>query len=196
MVAWLPDRSTPARPSRPRSACRGPPSARRSSTLPGQGWSSSSATGACRTLQTSIHDLEEIPSPRRPLPQVPAAHRAAEQASPETIAALRAELASMREAAQRDDEVTTMTHDRRFHELINEASGERAAGQVRRLAARPDPDAGRLDRRPIARPARDHRPTLRGAARGRGARRGRRSERDEGAHLQHRVPAARAGDQP
>ena len=75
-----------------------------------------------RILQTSIHDLEEILSLRLLL-EVPAAHRAAEQASPETIAALRAELASMREAAQRDDEVTTMTHDRRFHELINEASG-------------------------------------------------------------------------
>ena len=31
----------------------------------------------------------------------------------------------MREAAQRDDEVTTMTHDRHFHQLINEASGTR-----------------------------------------------------------------------
>ena len=90
--------------------------------LAGAGMAEFERNRGVRILQTSIHDLEEILSLRLLL-EVPAAHRAAEQASPETIAALRAELASMREAAQRDDEVTTMTHDRRFHELINEASG-------------------------------------------------------------------------
>lgn len=75
-----------------------------------------------RILQTSIHDLEEILSLRLLL-EVPAAHRAAAQASDEVIAALREELAAMKAAAKGDDEAVTMVHDRRFHELINEASG-------------------------------------------------------------------------
>ena len=75
-----------------------------------------------RILQTSIHDLEEILSLRLLL-EVPAAHRAAAQAGDETIAELRDELNAMREAAGRDDVVVTMVHDRRFHELINMASG-------------------------------------------------------------------------
>jgi DNA-binding GntR family transcriptional regulator len=75
-----------------------------------------------RILQTSVHDLEEILALRLLL-EVPATHRAVENENPELIAALKAELAEMEAAAAADDEVTMMRHDRRFHELINEASG-------------------------------------------------------------------------
>ncbi|MCL4286485.1 MAG: GntR family transcriptional regulator, partial [Thermoleophilia bacterium] len=75
-----------------------------------------------RILQTSIHDLEEILS-LRILLEVPAAYRAAEQATEETATELSDELMAMRKAARERDERTMMEHDRRFHEIINEASG-------------------------------------------------------------------------
>ncbi len=75
-----------------------------------------------RILQTSVHGLEEILA-LRILLEVPATYRAAERIRPETIESLREELASMIEAAEAGDEVTAMQHDRRFHELINQASG-------------------------------------------------------------------------
>jgi len=90
--------------------------------LEGRGMVEFERNRGVRILQTSIHDLEEILS-LRILLEVPAAHRAAEQAPEETAAALSDELQAMRKAARDRDEMTMMAHDRRFHEIINEASG-------------------------------------------------------------------------
>ena len=75
-----------------------------------------------RILQTSVHDLEEI-LVLRILLEVPAAYRAASQIDDEGLEALRMELGTMTEAARIGDEPTMMHHDRRFHEIINAASG-------------------------------------------------------------------------
>ena len=75
-----------------------------------------------RILQTSVHDLEEI-LVLRILLEVPAAYRAASQIDEEGLEALRMELDTMTEAARIGDEPTMMHHDRRFHEIINAASG-------------------------------------------------------------------------
>ncbi len=75
-----------------------------------------------RILETSVHDLEEI-LVLRILLEVPATHRAAGRIDPDGLNALRQELDAMVEAAEADDELTMMQHDRRFHELINTASG-------------------------------------------------------------------------
>lgn len=75
-----------------------------------------------RILETSVHDLEEILI-LRILLEVPATHRAAERMDVEGLSALRQELDAMAEAAGNGDEATMMQHDRRFHELINNASG-------------------------------------------------------------------------
>jgi len=90
--------------------------------LEGRGMVEFERNRGVRILQTSIHDLEEILS-LRILLEVPAAYRAAEQATEETAEALSDELQAMRRAARERDEVTMMAHDRRFHEIINEASG-------------------------------------------------------------------------
>ena len=75
-----------------------------------------------RILETSVHDLEEI-LVLRILLEVPATHRAAERIDADGLSALRQELDAMVEAAENGDEPTMMQHDRRFHELINTASG-------------------------------------------------------------------------
>lgn len=75
-----------------------------------------------RILETSVHDLEEILAIRILL-EVPASYRAATLATPELLAEIRAELDRMIAASESDDESTTMLHDRRFHVLINQASG-------------------------------------------------------------------------
>ncbi len=75
-----------------------------------------------RILETSVHDLEEI-LVLRILLEVPATHRAASRIDAEGLEALRQELDAMTEAAESGDEPTMMQHDRRFHELINTASG-------------------------------------------------------------------------
>ena len=75
-----------------------------------------------RILQTSVHDLEEI-LVLRILLEVPAAYRAASQIDDVGLDALRMELATMTEAARIGDEATMMHHDRKFHEIINSASG-------------------------------------------------------------------------
>jgi DNA-binding GntR family transcriptional regulator len=90
--------------------------------LSGQGVVKFERNRGVRIQQTSVHDLEEIVALRLLL-EVPATHRAVENAGPELVAALKAELAAMEAAAGADDEMTMMRHDRRFHELINEASG-------------------------------------------------------------------------
>lgn len=75
-----------------------------------------------RILETSVHDLEEI-LVMRILLEVPATHRAAERIDAEGLDSLRQELDAMVEAAESGDEATMMQHDRRFHEIINTASG-------------------------------------------------------------------------
>lgn len=90
--------------------------------LEGRGMVEFERNRGVRILQTSIHDLEEILS-LRILLEVPAAYRAAEQATEETANELSDELIAMRRAARERDEKTMMAHDRRFHEIINEASG-------------------------------------------------------------------------
>jgi DNA-binding GntR family transcriptional regulator len=90
--------------------------------LSGQGVVKFERNRGVRILQTSIHDLEEILALRLLL-EVPATYRAVENANPELLGSLKAELAEMETAAAAGDEVTMMRHDRRFHELINEASG-------------------------------------------------------------------------
>lgn len=86
-----------------------------------------------RILETSVHDLEEILAIRILL-EVPAAYRAATLATAEVLAEIRTELESMITASIENDESTTMVHDRRFHVLINKASGNsRLAAYVDKL---------------------------------------------------------------
>jgi DNA-binding GntR family transcriptional regulator len=86
-----------------------------------------------RILETSVHDLEEILAIRILL-EVPAAHRAASLVTPEVLNAIRSELDQMIVASEKNDESTTMLHDRRFHILINQASGNnRLADYVDKL---------------------------------------------------------------
>jgi len=75
-----------------------------------------------RILQTSLHDLEEVFAIRLLL-EVPATYRAATQPATAWLTDLRAQLAAMRAAADEHDEATFMAADRRFHAIINEASG-------------------------------------------------------------------------
>lgn len=75
-----------------------------------------------RILETSDHDLEEI-LVLRILLEVPATFKAASQVDDECLGRLREELAAMEIAAAKGDESAQMEHDRRFHDLINRASG-------------------------------------------------------------------------
>ncbi|MEV5301940.1 GntR family transcriptional regulator [Amycolatopsis methanolica] len=75
-----------------------------------------------RILQTSLHDLEEVFAIRLLL-EVPATHRAVTQRTAAWVKELGAQLKAMRAAAEKRDEATFMAADRRFHEVINEASG-------------------------------------------------------------------------
>jgi DNA-binding GntR family transcriptional regulator len=75
-----------------------------------------------RIQQTSVHDLEEIFA-LRILLEVPATHRAVEMGDADLLSELKRELAAMEGAAEAGDERTLMGYDRRFHHLINAASG-------------------------------------------------------------------------
>jgi len=75
-----------------------------------------------RILQTSVHDLEEI-LVLRILLEVPATFRAASLIDEAGLKELKIELKTMSQAAKAKDEATMMHHDRRFHEIINGASG-------------------------------------------------------------------------
>lgn len=75
-----------------------------------------------RILQTSVQDLEEILVIRLLL-EVPAAWRAAGLITAPDLDRLRDALAAMERAAADDDEAGMMAEDRRFHEIINRASG-------------------------------------------------------------------------
>jgi DNA-binding GntR family transcriptional regulator len=75
-----------------------------------------------RVLQTSLHDLEEVFAIRLLL-EVPATYRAVTQRTTTWVKELGAQLRTMRTAAHKYDETAFMAADRRFHEVINEASG-------------------------------------------------------------------------
>ncbi|MBS1696530.1 MAG: GntR family transcriptional regulator [Actinobacteria bacterium] len=75
-----------------------------------------------RILQTSLHDLEEVFAMRLLL-EVPATYRAVTQRTPAWVKLLGTQLKTMQNAAARHDETAFMAADRRFHEIINEASG-------------------------------------------------------------------------
>lgn len=86
-----------------------------------------------RILQTSVHDLEEIFTLRLLL-EVPATYRAARQFDAAALRALRKEFEGMERACRSRDEQGLMAHDRRFHAIILETSGNRRlAGYVDRL---------------------------------------------------------------
>jgi DNA-binding GntR family transcriptional regulator len=89
-----------------------------------------------RILETSAHDLDEVFALRLLL-EVPATYRACELLDADGLDALRRELAAMARLAREDEEPAFMAHDRRFHELILEASGNRRlaaiVGQLRDL---------------------------------------------------------------
>ena len=90
--------------------------------LSGQGVVKFERNRGVRVMQTSVHDLEEIIALRLLL-EVPATRRAVENGGGSLIAGLRRELPEMEAAAAAGDELTMMRHDRTFHMLINEASG-------------------------------------------------------------------------
>ncbi|MHB8190625.1 MAG: GntR family transcriptional regulator [Ferrimicrobium sp.] len=74
-----------------------------------------------RVLRTSIHELQEV-FQLRLLLEVPAAYRAAHEASNTLVESLRECLARMHLAATDHDEVRFMNHDRSLHELVLGAS--------------------------------------------------------------------------
>jgi DNA-binding GntR family transcriptional regulator len=75
-----------------------------------------------RILQTSPHDLEEIFALRLLL-EPPATRRAVALLTPQARRELRAVFAAMERAAKADDEYRMFEHDRRFHRVLLEASG-------------------------------------------------------------------------
>jgi DNA-binding GntR family transcriptional regulator len=75
-----------------------------------------------RILQTSLHDLEEVFALRLLL-EVPAARRAVLLLTPGTRRELRQVYAAMEKAASAGDEYRVWEHDRQFHRVLLEASG-------------------------------------------------------------------------
>lgn len=87
-----------------------------------QGMVSFERNRGVRILESSPEELEQILS-MRILLEVPAAYRAATAISDADLEKLGAELLKMESAAEADDEAVMMAHDRRFHELLNDAAG-------------------------------------------------------------------------
>jgi DNA-binding GntR family transcriptional regulator len=77
-----------------------------------------------RILETPLHDLEEIFTLRLLL-EVPATRRAAAMLDDAGVAALREHLATMAARAEEDDESAFMAADRRFHDVLLRAAGNR-----------------------------------------------------------------------
>lgn len=77
-----------------------------------------------RILETALHDLDEIFTLRLLL-EVPATRRAAERMSAADRAALRKQLDEMARHAASGDEAAFMAADRRFHDLLLRAAGNR-----------------------------------------------------------------------
>lgn len=90
--------------------------------LAGQGMVEFERNRGVRILETSIHDLEEIFTLRLLL-EVPATNRAVTNRGAALAKDLAGPLAEMRAAIEDDDERRMMRHDRTYHRLINEASG-------------------------------------------------------------------------
>jgi DNA-binding GntR family transcriptional regulator len=83
-----------------------------------------------RVLLTSLHDLEEVFALRLLL-EPAATRRAVDRLDPVQRKELRRTFAQMEKAAKADDEFTMFEHDRRFHRVLLEASGNaRLAGIV------------------------------------------------------------------
>ncbi|MGX6446754.1 GntR family transcriptional regulator [Patulibacter sp. S7RM1-6] len=86
-----------------------------------------------RILETPLHDLEEIFTLRLLL-EVPATRRATPLVGADERAALREHLGAMRGHAEEDDEPAFMAADRRFHDVLLRAAGNRRlADQVATL---------------------------------------------------------------
>jgi DNA-binding GntR family transcriptional regulator len=77
-----------------------------------------------RVLETTAHDLEEVFALRLLL-EVPATRRACALLSDDDLDALDHELSAMAALAREGDEGDFMAHDKRFHEIILRASGNR-----------------------------------------------------------------------
>jgi DNA-binding GntR family transcriptional regulator len=77
-----------------------------------------------RVLETTAHDLEEVFALRLLL-EVPATRRACALLTGDDLGALERELQSMTRLATEADEGAFMAHDKRFHEIILRASGNR-----------------------------------------------------------------------
>jgi DNA-binding GntR family transcriptional regulator len=77
-----------------------------------------------RVLETTAHVLEEVFALRLLL-EVPATRRACDLLSDADLAALGRELRAMARLAEEGDEGAFMAHDKRFHEVILRASGNR-----------------------------------------------------------------------
>jgi DNA-binding GntR family transcriptional regulator len=77
-----------------------------------------------RVLETTAHDLEEVFALRLLL-EVPATRRACPLLTREDLGALERELRAMERLAAEGDETAFMAHDKRFHEIILRASGNR-----------------------------------------------------------------------
>lgn len=77
-----------------------------------------------RVLEKSARDLDEVFALRLLL-EVPAARAAAERMGEADVAAVAAELEAMGAQLDPPDEAAFMAHDRRFHELLLEAAGNR-----------------------------------------------------------------------
>jgi DNA-binding GntR family transcriptional regulator len=75
-----------------------------------------------RVLQTSLHDLEEVFALRLLL-EVPATRRASQQIDESGRRELRRLYQAMERCARADDEYRMWEHDRRFHLLVLQASG-------------------------------------------------------------------------
>jgi DNA-binding GntR family transcriptional regulator len=82
-----------------------------------------------RVLETTAHDLEEVFALRLLL-EVPATRRACELLDRDDFAALDHELTAMTALADEGDEGAFMAHDKRFHEIILRASGNRRLATI------------------------------------------------------------------
>ncbi|MEY2533336.1 MAG: hypothetical protein QOF29_1246 [bacterium] len=82
-----------------------------------------------RVLETTAHDLEEVFALRLLL-EVPATRRACELLDDDDLVALARELDAMERLAREGDEGAFMAHDKRFHEIVLQGSGNRRLSAI------------------------------------------------------------------
>jgi DNA-binding GntR family transcriptional regulator len=82
-----------------------------------------------RVLETTAHDLEEVFALRLLL-EVPATRRACALLDDDDLAALGHELDVMTRLAGEGDEAAFMAHDKRFHEIVLQGSGNRRLSAI------------------------------------------------------------------